>query len=373
MKFNIQYIITIVSLFLWGCEDVYVPELETTENALVVECQLTDREEFVNIKLSRTVPFEDRSYFFGERQAQVYLKSVGGEQYEAKEVSKGNYQTSVQVKPKIGEGYYLYIRTKDSLEYQSDVEIMMPPSDVEDIHLTDTISRQINTDYWGNPYVTDFEGIMISVLPTVPEDPNVGFLYKWNALINYYILCDVPPKSYSFYCWKNVNSSLIYIYDYNERETNNQLILDDLHFLSYYGISPQPIDSSRFSILNPMTKKPELLPISSAYSTSFYYRLRQYTITKKGADFWKGVKRQSEATGKLFDPVEEQLITNIHCITDEAVPAFGFFNTASFSERIIRVHLKPHNFTDIYEIDVMPVSDSDEDCGIVGEKPDFWY
>jgi hypothetical protein len=372
MRSKYILILALFSLLIWGCEDYYVPELQSVEQALVVECQLTNLNEFVTIRLGRTVPFDKRSYFFAERHATVTLRSVSGEEFATKEVLNGVYQTIEKVAPRVGEGYFLKMITKDGLEYQSRVEEMMPPTDIANIQLADTIVREVSMDYWGDPYVNNFPGVQISVLPEKPLREDVGFIYKWNALVNYYVLCGAPPMEYSFYCWKNMVSSLVYNYDFNDDETGNQLILDDVNFLSYYALSPQPIDSSRFFVKNQQTKKNEIVPIAKNYSTGFYYRLRQYTVTNSGAEFWKGVKKQSEATGKLFDPVEEQLSTNIFCVTDPSVPAFGFFNTAAVVEKILKIDLTTKGFENVSQIDIMPVTEMEEDC-LLFEKPDFWF
>ena len=226
---------------------------------------------------------------------------------------------------------------------------------LDSIYLSDSIFKEVNYDYWGDPIVKDYNGIDISVKPKTTEE-GVGFIYKWNALVNYF----VETSNNNYYCWKVMSPNAVYVYDYAKDDYTNELPLGDVHFLSYQRLSPLPIDTSRFKGT-----------ISDAYSSSFYYHLSQYAITRDGTKFWRSVKNQSEASGKLFDPVEEQIVGNIYCVSDSSKIAFGYFNTSSFSEKFITVKLTTNSFTDVKTVNIIPVTQSDEDC--YSQQPDFWY
>jgi hypothetical protein len=355
------YIFLFLLLGFWGCESYYNPEIEQFPNALVVEGMLTDQNEFVKIKLTRSAAFNDNSYFLREKKATVTIESESGKSYSTTEISQGVYQTTEPVQTTYGEGYWVKIKTLGGDEYHSKVEKMMPATPIDSIYLTDSIFRDISYDYWGDPVVNDYGGITFSVLPHEPAEKEVGFLYKWNALVNYYVGSSFQGADFHYYCWKQLESSAIYVYDYVHDNYINDLPLGDLHSLAFYTLSPLPIDSTRF---NPI--------LNSAYSTSFYYHLSQYTITKDGSKFWRSVKNQGEASGKLFDPVEEQIVGNILCVSDTSKVAFGYFNTASFSDKVIGIQLMYNKHGDVKKVDVMPFSPSDEDC-ILDSKPDFWY
>ena len=359
MKSIQNYIGIMLLAALWSCEDFYVPKIDELPKSLVVEAILSDQPGFFTVKLSRTAPFDGRSYFMAERKASVSLHTTEGDNYYFYEKASGNYQSNDSIFPKTGVGYYLYISTTDGHEYRSDTEVMLAPCSIENIQLEDSVYRELRHNYWGEPYVKDFEGVFISVQPSEPTNPDVGFLYQWNSLVNYHVLSAELPLEFNYYCWKKMSSSMLYVYDYYEGRSGNTLILDNLHFLSYTGLSPLPIDSSRFEGT-----------IQSAYSRSFYYHLKQYTISSNGADFWRGVKRQSEANGKLFDPVEEELITNIYCVTDHSMRVYGFFNTASYSEKIIAVKIGYMKIDWIKQVDYFPVPNEFESCE---EQPTtFW-
>jgi hypothetical protein len=344
-----------------ACQDLYTPEIEKFPNALVVEGMITDQNDYVTVKLTRSASFNEGAYFFGEKKATVTIESTGGDSFSTTEISRGNYQTNEPIPTEVGEGYFVHIFTSGGEEYRSETEYMMPASSIDSIYLTDSIFRDLNYNYWGEPVVKDYTGITFAVLPKEPEGGNVGFIYKWNSLINYYVYSTAGLNGFSYFCWDEMESNTIYVYDYFHDEYINELPIGDLHSLSYYTIGPLPIDSTRFEGT-----------ISSIYTSSMYYHLKQYTVTKKGAKFWQSVKNQSEASGKLFDPVEEQIYGNIVCISDSSKVAFGYFNVASYADKIISVKLNHDRVGERKIVEFMPQAPSDEDC-ILNRIPEFWF
>lgn len=361
MKLKIQYISLVFLFGLWGCEDFYMPEIDQMPNSLVVEAMLTDKEALTQVKLSRTNPFDGKSYFRGERSAEVTLFSNSGKSFKFHESGSGIYLSNDTIRPIVGESYYVNIKTSDGEEYQSDAEVMMKHTDINKIQFGDSILKEINYDYYGDPYVTNFDGVNISVSPETPADAEAGFLYTWSSLINYLVYATEGMLEYNYYCWKKMRSNTLYVYDYNEADQGNKLILDNLHFLSYYTIYPNNLDSSRFKGT-----------IQQTYASSFYYYIEQYTITKKGAEFWKSVKKQSDATGKLFDPVEEEIESNVRCISNPDLRCFGVFNTAAYASRIVLVDIGIRKVEGFHNVEVYPIPKKEEDC-MLNKYTDFWY
>ncbi|MBN2807802.1 MAG: DUF4249 family protein [Prolixibacteraceae bacterium] len=356
-----RYSLMALTLLALACEDTYIPEIESTANSLVLEAILTDKPDIMKLRLSRTVPFDGRSFFNGERDASVWLKSTNNESYRFYQASSGIYHSEDTIRTKEGVGYYLDIKTDDGEQYLTEVEVMLAKNDIEKVVFEDSIHHEVNYDYWGEPFVRDFDGIYISVLPQQPENQATGYLYKWKSLVNYYIYSVEAMMEFSYYCWKNIQSNTIYVYDYDQFMQGNTLKLDNIHFLSYFYLYPSNIDSSEFKGT-----------IQQAYASSFYYYIEQYTISKKGAEFWESVKNQSEATGKLFDPVEENINTNMYCVSNPALKCYGFFNTASYAERIIVVDIDVRKIKRYFTVESFPVPKKMEDC-LENKMSEFWY
>lgn len=355
-----------MAFLITACQEYYEPKIDDLSGTLVVESMLTNQKEIFIVKLSRSVAFNKKTRFTGEENAEVFLWSVNGESHQLKESfnqsQKGYYYSIDSIEAKPGQSYYLHIITSKGDEYESEVEEMMPPCGIEAIELKDTFELDINYDSWGLPFINNNEGINISVLPTTPERPDVGFLYQWSSLVNYYVISSDMMHYWVYYCWFKKEAVNLYVYDFFDHESGYSMTLDLLHFFSYNNnLSALPIDSTRFRPL-----------IKEVSTTSFYYYLKQYTITKAGVGFWESLKAQSEASGKLFDPLEEQLPTNIYCRNNSTKKVIGYFNTASYAEKIVLVKIGNNKIYNFKNVEFFPVPVEDENC-LLNNKTEFWY
>lgn len=356
-----QYILLLLVLALASCEELYTPEIEESPSALVVEGFLTDRNEHITVRLTRSASFNDNSFYYNERGAIVTIESLSGQVYSTSEVSKGNYQTNEPVKTEAGQGYYVRIITRDGTEYRSEVEEMPVPTQIQDVYVVDSTFRDVNYNYWGEPVVSDYRGITFSIRPQQTGVENTGFLYRWNGLVNYLVYSELQLSGFNYYCWDKIWSTTTYVYDYFKDEYIAELPVGDLHSLSFYYLGPLPIDSTRF-----------MGEIQRINTTSLYYQLEQYSISKKGAKYWRSIKKQSESSGTLFDPVEEQIVGNITCLSDSCKIAFGYFSVVSASEKVIAVDFDGEKCEEVRVVDSMPNPDHDEDCSL-NVMPDFWF
>ncbi|HKM93523.1 MAG TPA: DUF4249 family protein, partial [Prolixibacteraceae bacterium] len=208
IRYNILALIITLST-LCGCEEYYSPEIEDLSGALVVEAMLTDQPDYFTIKLSRTSVFDSRSYFNSERNAKIYMITSEEDMYYFYESTGGYYRSYDSIYTTPGLSYHIYITTSDGAGYMSHDVTMPEPCNIDQIELQDSIYREVNYNYWGEPYVKDFEGILFSVKPSEPTDSDVGFLYEWNALVNYRIESSNGPFEYNYFCWKKLKSNLI--------------------------------------------------------------------------------------------------------------------------------------------------------------------
>jgi hypothetical protein len=352
--------IVFICTFFWACEEPFSPKIDYTEQFLVVESQLSDKPQRLKLKLSRSIPFDDRTHFEAERNAGVWLWDAFNNYTQLIEQSPGDYITRDTLYPAAGEEYFIHIITQDDEQYYSERVKIPDPVAIDTVAFIDSTKREINHNYYGEPFVRDFGGFYASVLPSVPQNNDVGFLYNWGAVVNYRVTCEEMGMTFTYYCWKKLYSNTLYIYDYNRGNTNNAIIFDDIHFISDYDISPLPIDSSRFD-----------LPITQAIPTTFYYRIEQHTISADAADFFREIENQSKAGGKLFDPLEQEIGTNINCYTDPSKKAYGYFYAASSQTRVFLVDLTVNKITNITEVDTMPAPDVIETC--LDTIPNFWY
>lgn len=369
-----RLILLLLLLPIWSCQTYYEPTLDKTKQALVVEGILTDIESYLIIKVRRTVPYDSTSIFDGVEGAEVILNSISGETFRfIEDTIFGYYQSVEPIKAQIGKSYFLHIITPEGDEYQSEVEEMLVPKTINDIKAVDTSIAQTLYTESGEPFLAYSKGISFSAQPATLSTQDVGFIYGWSTLVNFAVNIGTGIIADNYYCWELFNSKNTLVYSYDQNIGSTFVPFENLHFLSYYFLSPLPLDTTLLTIpLNQEDTIKGLGPVNHTVTSSFYYILKQYTITKAASSFWSGMKRQSEATGKLFDPVEEEVPTNIYCISDPNKKAYGYFNTAACSQKIILIKLKADAIVEIQNVESLPSLMANEGC-FRNEFTEFWY
>ena len=364
MKLKLKNIIIIFLFTTLSCEEYFVPDTNAKSGALVVEAILTDQKEIFSVVLSRSINYKYKMYYIYERYAKVTLCSASGEKYALKPSYQGHYhyESIDSIEAKTGESYYLHILTNDGFEYQSDLETMMLANPVEGVKAIDSTLTNTTYDSWGYPLINEEKGISITASPAKPARTDIGFIYKWDLLANFYLKTVEGMLYREYYCWYKDSSKVISIYHHSLAEHIDSMLYDNAGFLGYERrLFPKEPDTTRY-----------LGSIAKIYTSSFYFQVKQYTITKAGADFWESVRAQSEATGKLFDPIEENISTNIRCINHSSQPTYGFFNTAACSSKTILVKINEGKITKINMIDFFPKPDEKENYSLK-YKTDIWF
>jgi hypothetical protein len=63
--------------------------------------------------------------------------------------------------------------------------------------------------------------------------------------------------------------------------------------------------------------------------------IKQYVLDRKGYDFYKMMKSNTESIGSIFDPQPSDLPGNITCVTNPLEKAIGYIAAATMSEKRI--------------------------------------
>lgn len=348
-----------------SCEDYYNPEVEETEPFLVVQGMLTDHEEYVDIILSRSLSFAKASYFESESDARVVIKADNGSVYETYECGGGIYRTAQKIKAEKGVGYNVEIETADGQTYISGVETLVDTPKVKDISVMETTQTMVSVEYDGQQFSTVESGLSFSVAPEAVDSEDVGCLYRWRTLCNYLIVSEyssgfIVMLNY-YYCWKHKASESFVPYNLINYSTKENPPMFEANFCPYKYFNPAPIDSGRY-----------YQKVTSVSVSSAYYCAEQYTMPKDRIAFWENVNKQSEASGKLFDPVDAQIEGNITCTSDSTKLAFGYFQVAGYDKKTILVYITGYMLRSVTEVDEFPETPSGSTF-MQNECPDFWH
>jgi hypothetical protein len=307
-------ILGIFIAIVWvGCKERFDPKIPFSQsNYLVVEGFINARG-FTTIKLSRTVAIQDSSKVKPELNAIVTIRGEDNSAYNVRAASRGSYVSdSLILNP--AQKYRLQIKTTTG-EYLS--EYMA----VKQTPLIDSISWM-------------FKNSNVEISVNTHDQQNSTRYYKWDyeetweihsAFSNYYQYKNgnvLPRQSIDeinklFYCWKNESSQNILI------GSSAQLANDVINSAPLTSI---PIQAERFSV-------------------RYSILVRQYSLDRKGYDFFNMMKSNTQSLGSIFDPLPSEVTGNISCVSNPNEKVIGYLSASTVNEKRIFISNVPSRFT----------------------------
>ncbi len=308
-----QFIYSIILLLIiTSCEEVYYPDLDEADSLLVVEALVTNSPDKGYVKISKTTNFNAGYVNTLVNNAQVELISEEGNVYNGFLSSPGNY--SFNFLPTFEQKYKLRVSISDTV-YSSEFQKMpiLPQSD--SVYVESETKIQDLFGYDGVPFKKKEVGAQVYIDLPVNEKLN-HYRFNWSSVFLYVIpapsAMPPPPPTWG---WKTMGS-------------NGEIILTSL---------------SRYSSANQITAFPLLFRISDyrsflskeqleafAYGNGWIVMFDFYGISDETYAFYEELKKQLNAEGKLFDPINTQIVSNIKCETHPELNVLGFFEVASY-------------------------------------------
>jgi hypothetical protein len=312
-------IIIFYSLCLFSCTEEYSHQADDYINELVVQGLISDVAENCEVRLSRSLRYNDYE-FVNESNALVYVSDNYGEIITFEEKEDGVYiPEDKNWKAKTFNEYYLTIITEDGNEFVSEQVTLY------DVPVIDSVYALYNEIYSfdNNEYI---KGIDICVDFSWEEGKEYFLRWDYIETIKIWprweaINIEAPYTP----CWQEKNSTKILTFDTNEVESSSVKKKPVIH-LSEYDYQPH----FGYSVL-----------------------IRQSSINKKVYDFWQMVKDNSENNGDLFDNIPYSAVGNIECVSNQSKRVFGYFSASSQVKK--RIYIK----APIFEI---PFTDINEGC-----------
>jgi hypothetical protein len=248
------------------------------------------------IKLSRTVPIDEKKTLKPESNATVKVEGDDNTSYTLLTAANGIYTSGVlPINPL--KKYRLYIKTKNGNEYRSDfcsVKITPPIDSISWKEEEDKVTIYANTHDPNNStvyYRWDYDETWEI------RSPHVASVKVDNGTIRNLTLADTNVSV----CWKYDTSSTII-------KGSSAKLENDIIYLN-------PIVS--------YSREDEKLGVR--YSIV----VRQYAIDKEGYSFFEQMRKSTESLGSIFDPQPTLLKSNIHSLSnpDELVIGYIYFTT----------------------------------------------
>jgi hypothetical protein len=309
-----QLLCCLLVLLVTGCKERYdSPVHSPVTGYLVVDGVINSGPGTASLTLSRTTKFSNTNIVY-ENNAAVSLQGT---------------DSSVYFLDAKGQGVY----SKDNLA------------------LNNTIKYRLRiTVAAGERYVSDF----VQVLNNPPID-SISWKVE-NKGVQLYINTHDPQNNTRYYQWNydetwQVNSSFL---SYLKYKITPNSIKGDQYSVVYkdsvnFSFDPNIINCWQFNtptniflgstaklskdiVYLPLTYIP---PASSKLGVLYSVHLKQYSWTADGYEFLDKMRKNTEATGTVFDAQPSELKGNIRSVTDASEPVIGYFNICRVQEKRI--------------------------------------
>jgi len=356
---TLLFIVPIIITFS-SCRVPYEPDIEADQEILVVDAFLTNHTGASYVKLSMATPFDLDMNYPSVQSATVYLTDGNHNLISFSETSAGYYEPNIAFAGEINVTYKLYVKLPDGNIYVSEPETIpegMEPDSVYGGY--DQVEYLTEDDFGKTVMVT--EDVCAMYFNYIGDIAAPHFRYNSSQLIEYVI----PSMMGGFYCWKT--------------ETDNKLRFTNEKYTSSSGnIFKQEVSSSPPTtqmMVHDITAGPYGWVLSDSMIMVREYRriveLDQYRLNDDSYEYYKSLTAQSEAEGKLFDPVISQIKGNISCVNDASKIVLGFFEASNLMTMsyVIRRHGVGSDVV-ITPINNLP---SHPPAGFIyNQMPDFW-
>jgi hypothetical protein len=307
-----QLLYCLLILLATGCKEKYDSPVHSPVTGYLVVDGVVNSVGTASLTLSRTTKFDNKNIVY-ETGAAVSVQGQDSSTYILAEKGQGIYSVD-NLNLNKGIKYRLRISSSGGENYISDFVTVKnnPPIDsiswkIENRGVQlyiNTHDPQNNTRYyqWFYEETWEFHSTYLSYLKykitTTPNGPVYSAVYRDSTTFSY------DPNIVT--CWQYNKPTNIFL-------GSTAKLNKDVVYLPLAFIPPASIE------------------LSVLYSIN----LKQYAWTADGYSFLEKMKKNTEATGSVFDAQPSELKGNIRSVTDANEPVIGFFNICPVQEKRI--------------------------------------
>ena len=316
----IRYKWVLIGIFLaGGCIDPFTPNISGTEDLMVINGRITDREGFHFVEVSRTSTIYSYKGSYPVSDCTVEVEDERGKSFAFQETSTpGIYRGWIEHADLIyGNGYKLSVVIPEGKTYESAFEELLPCPPIEDI-----------------PW---------DIQVTHTSDPGVSY-----PSVQFYITTDASGDYAKNYMWEleetwryHSHYSIWFVYDSLFKQIS-EYRSDSL--MTCYRTLPIP-EIYTYSISNISGGYIRRFPINMVSSLnnrlSIRYSLlaRQYSLSDRAYDFWKALESQTKQRGELYETQPVVIRGNIVSRENPRETVLGLFFATAVKEK--RIFIKP--------------------------------
>jgi hypothetical protein len=306
-----------VLLLCVSCVDPFMPDIEESQEVLVIDGVITDRPGAHHVTVSRSAPFNEPS-FEPVAGCVVRVEDELGEMRMYEETDSGAYEAWLD-RPFLGVGksYCLIVHTPDGNQYRSSYDTLLacPP--------IDTLYYEVKKQGTPDPEVT-YTGLQFYA--DITGSPSASRNFRW-------LLEETWEYRSSFliqYIWDGLelHEYLPPLYDYYAcfmNEPVRGLFSASTRIFSVNRLQKQP--------LNYVSNRTPRLKIK------YSLLVRQQSLTDEIHAYWNAMRSQASEGGGLYETQPSSVRGNIYNVHDMNEKVLGcFYATQQHSKRITVVN-----------------------------------
>jgi hypothetical protein len=300
-----------VLLFLAGCIEPYSPNLHgEAENIYVVSGEVTDREGYQVVEISKAAPIGQPVYI-PVTGGVLSIEDDRGHVFGMEEFSAGQYRVWMdQQFLKAGNSYRLRIMLPDGDEILSDYDMMHSSPGMDSVYYerVEMISPVTGANVLAIQFYTDFHGTETD-----------SRYYRWSAVETWE---HHSPWPIEFYYDGKIN--VVDPPDYS---------------LSVCWITKPISQVITLSTLNMITNDYLKLPIiyvdNSTTRLYFGYSvlITQHSLSEAAYNYWEQLRINNDHRGGLYEKQPLPVTGNLKNLTDPGKRILGFFQASGTSEK----------------------------------------
>lgn len=291
----------IAMLFVAGsCVTEFIPQIEENAQLVVVEGLITDRQEIQTIKLSKSLPFGERSTAKPLSGCNVTVTDDLGGRFILSETEIGTYTLPPSFHGSVGRFYTLHIKTGQSnrnLSYESYPVEMKPVPEIDSIYYEKVVVQEKFEDFFG------IDGCKIFLNTYDPG--NICRYYRWDFSETWVLRLLWPVDNIK--CWVSDRSHDIIV--------KSTAAFDDSRIVG------QPV-----TYISNETDR-----LSRKYSIE----VNQYSLNEDEFSYLEKIKNLNAGVGGLYDKIPASIPNNLICIDNPNEKVLGFFSVSAKSSRRI--------------------------------------
>lgn len=308
-------VIIFISIILHACVEPFEPNIDKYENILVIDGAISNYPGPYKVKISRSYPYNER---YPEMVEDAIVKIIDdkGNEFSLNNASdkRGVYETDSNFLAQVGVGYKLQVITPENKTYESDLESIKNPIEIDSIYYS--LDKKYNVDE-----NIDIIGAQIYLDTHDPNNNTKYYAWEYEETWKFAVPFSWSRHPDRYICYRSYKPKGLLL------GTSENLINDEI---------------KRFPITFVGANTPKL-------RLRYSIIVKQYSLSEKAYQYYKYLKSVNETGGSLFDRTPTSVYGNIYNINNPNEPVLGLFQVSGVSEK--RIFIEKSDFDEYFFVE----------------------